>query len=150
MTRFGGESSVEVAAPAAACFELVCDTPRTPEWQRAIRAVEVLELDSAGRTSLVRARIDPLVAQIELDLRLSYEEPRRLHMWRERGDLKDLTAAWTFEELSDDRTRVAFETEFDPGRVMSALARGPLIAKLEKLLAVQPTRGLREALESPR
>jgi ribosome-associated toxin RatA of RatAB toxin-antitoxin module len=147
LTRFGGASSVEIAAPATACFEWVCDTPRTPEWQRAIKAVEILERDDAGRTSLVRARVDAIIAQVELELRLSYEEPRTLHMYRVRGDLRDLTATWRFEELGDGRTRAAFETEFDPGRVMSALARGPIVGRLERLLAGQPPEGLRQALE---
>ena len=147
MSRFSGSSCVEVAAPALACFELVCDTPRTPEWHQAIADVEILERDAEERTSLVTARIDALVAKVEVNLRLSYESPCVVHMSRESGDLRDLTATWTFEELAHGRTRAAFHTDFDPGRLLSMLAKGPVIARLRTLLAEQPTAGLRQAVE---
>lgn len=150
MSRFGGQSSAQVAAPAAACFQLVCDTPRTPEWQQAIAAVEVLESDRDGRASLVRARIDALIARVELDLRLTYEQERSLHMRRVSGDLRDLTAIWTFEDLGERGTLACFEIDFDPGRALSLLARGPVEARLRSLLAEQPPEGLRRLLEVPR
>jgi hypothetical protein len=73
MTRFGGAHSAEVAASPRACFQLVCDTPRTPDWQQAVAAVEVLERDGDGRASLVRTSIDALVDRVRVDLRISYE-----------------------------------------------------------------------------
>jgi ribosome-associated toxin RatA of RatAB toxin-antitoxin module len=148
VSRFGGSSSAEINAPAGVCFQWVCDTPRTPDWHQAIEAVEVLERDGAGRTSLVKARIDAVVAQVELDLRLTYEEEHVLHMRRESGDLKQLTATWVFEDLGGGRTHAGFRTEFDPGRVLSMLARGPLLSRLEALLAKQPPEGLKQALEA--
>ncbi len=147
MSDFGGECSVEIAAPAAVCFELVCDTPRTPDWHQAITAVEVLERDDDGRTSLVRARIDALVTRVQVELRLSYEEHRTVHMRRESGDLSNLTATWTFEDLGDGRTQAGFQTQFDPGRMLSLLAKGPVVARLENLLAKQPPEGLKRAVE---
>jgi ribosome-associated toxin RatA of RatAB toxin-antitoxin module len=148
LSRFGGVSAAEIRAPAAVCFELVCDTPRTPEWHEAIAAVEVLERDSDGRTSLVRTSIDATVTQIQLDLRCTYEQGRVLHMRRESGDLKDLTATWVFEDLGDGCTRAGFRTEFDPGRVLSLLAKGPIFGRLETLLTKQPPEGLRQAVEA--
>ncbi len=139
---------MEIAAPVAVCFQWVCDTPRTPEWHQAIAAVEVLERNDEGRTSLVRVRIDAMVTQVELNLRLSYEEPRVLHMRRESGDLRHLTATWEFEELGDMRTHASFQTEFDPGRVLSLLAKGPIVGRLEALLAKQPPGGLKQAIEA--
>ncbi|MGO8905535.1 MAG: type II toxin-antitoxin system RatA family toxin [Solirubrobacteraceae bacterium] len=148
MSDFGGESSVEIAAPAAVCFELVCDTPRTPDWHQAIAAVEVLERDGHGRTSLVRASIDALVTRVQVELPLSYEEHRALYMRRESGDLTDLTVTWTFEDLGDGRSQASFQIQFDPGRVLSMLARGPVVARLETLLAKQPPEGLKRAVET--
>ena len=149
MTRFGGQSSARLAAPPAACFQVVCDTPRTPEWHQAIAGVEVLETDGGGRTSLVRARIDALIARVQVDLRLTYEQERSLHMRRESGDLRDLTVIWTFEDLGEQGTLACFQIDFDPGRALSLLARGPVVARLEALLAEQPPEGLRRALEVP-
>jgi ribosome-associated toxin RatA of RatAB toxin-antitoxin module len=148
LSRFGGSSSAEIAAPAAACFQWVCDTPRTPDWHEAIAAVEVLERDGDGRTSLVAASINAMVAQVKLNLRLTYEEDRTLHMERESGDLKHLTVTWSFEDLGDGRTRASFQTEFDPGRILSLLAKGPIFARLETLLTKQPPEGLKQAVEA--
>ena len=150
MSRFSGSSCVDVGAPAAVCFELVCDTPRTPQWHQAITAVEVLDRDADGRTSLVRTKVDALVVGVEVILRLSYEEPRIVHMSRESGDLRDLAVTWTFEEVGEGLTRAGFETEFDPGRVLSTLARGPLVAQLRARLAEQPPAGLKRAIEGDR
>ena len=147
MTVFSGASSVDIAAPVADCFELVCDTARTPQWHQAICGVEILERDADGRTSLVRAKIDAMVARVDLTLRLRYEEPHVVSMSRESGDLRQLSATWTFEELGHGRTAASFHTEFDPGRVLSVFARGPIIERLRALLAEQPTTGLKHAIE---
>lgn len=147
MSRFGGASSAEIAAPVAACFELVCDTLRTPEWHRAVTATVILERDGEGRTSLVRTSIDAIVTHVAVDLRLTYG-PCALHMERESGDLRDLTATWMFEDLGDGRTRAMFQTEFDPGRFLSLLATGPVVRRLEAHLAEQPPNGLKRAVEA--
>jgi ribosome-associated toxin RatA of RatAB toxin-antitoxin module len=147
LTRFSGQSSVEVAASPEACFDLVCDTPRTPTWHEAIRAVEILERDADGRTSLVRAHVDALVATVALDLRLSYQQPGLVRMLREGGDLRDFTATWTFDQSEHGQTRAGFEMQLDPGRGLSLLARGPLVARLRTLLAEQPPLGLKRAVE---
>ncbi len=147
LSRFGGASSAEIAAPIAACFELVCDTLRTPEWHRAVMATMILERDDEGRTSLVKTSIDAIVTQVAVDLRLSYDGQRALRMERVSGDLRDLTATWTFEDLGGGRTQANFQTEFDPGRVLSLLAASPVVRKLEAHLAEQPPDGLRQAVE---
>ena len=148
MSTFGGGASAEVGVPASVCFDLVCDTPRIPEWHRAIKTVETLERDEQGRASLVRTRIDALVAQLEVDLRITYDEPSAVRMWRESGDLRDLFACWTFEDIGDGRAIASFSTEFDPGPLLSRFARGPLYRRLESLLAGQPPEGLKQAAES--
>ncbi len=151
VTRFAGGSSVIIDAPVAACFEMVCDTPRTPEWHQAIQATEVLERDADGRTSLVRVSIDAIVTRVKVELRLDYSDSREVSMRRESGDLRDLTVLWTFDDVGQDRSRATFETEFDPGRVLSAFARGPVYARLQTLLAEQPPAGLKRQVEhSPR
>ncbi len=127
---------------------MVCDTKRTPEWQKAVAAMEVLERSDDGRAALVKTSIDALVARVTVDLRFTYEHPHRIHMERESGDLKRVTVDWMFEDLGDGRTKASFATEFDPGRVLSLLAKGPVVGKLEALLAAQPPEGLKEVLEA--
>jgi hypothetical protein len=48
---------------------------------------------------------------------------------------------------ADGRTHAGFQTEFDPGRVLSLLAKGPIVGTLESLLARQPPAGLKLAVE---
>ncbi len=148
MSGFGGGASVEIHAPPAACFQTVADTLRTPEWHKSIEAVQILQRDPDGRTSLVAATIDAQLVRVLVNLRVSYEPDRVVHMQRESGDLKDLLAIWTFEELNGGRTLARFETEFDPGRGLSLLARGPVLARLQALLAHQPAEGLKRAVEN--
>ena len=69
-------------------------------------------------------------------------------MRRESGDLKHLTVTWTFEALGDGRAHASFQTEFDPGPILSLLAKGPLFARLEALLTKQPPEGLKQAIEA--
>lgn len=147
MSRFGGSSSVRVAASASSCFELVCDAPRTPEWHEAITTVTVLERGEEGRPSLVRARIAAIVVCVEVDLRVTYWQYRAVCMRRESGDLRELTAAWTFRPVDSKTTHASFRAEFDPGPKLSLLARGPIITRLTALLAEQPPSGLKRALE---
>ena len=147
MATFSGSSAVEIDAPPQACFDLVCDATRTPDWQQAVTSAEVLERDCDGRASLVRTRIDAIVDRIELDLRFSYAWPHRIEIERESGELKRLTASWTFEDVGAGRTRATYATQLDPGRVASLLARGPIVAKLRELITQQPPRGLKAMLE---
>jgi ribosome-associated toxin RatA of RatAB toxin-antitoxin module len=149
MTRFEGSSSAQIAVPLAECFALVCDYPRTPEWHKVVQAVEVLDRDEAGRARLVSTKLDAMVAQVQVRLLFTYEGERALHMRRVSGDLKDLSVSWTFEELGSGGTLAHFRTEFDPGRLLSLLARGPVIERLQELLALQPPEGLKQALEAP-
>lgn len=147
MSSFEGASAAEIRAPAAACYELACDARLTPSWHRAITAVEILEQEEGGRASLGRARIDALLTTLEVDLALSYTGDRQIHMSRMAGDLRRCAATWTFEELGEERTRAGFQAEFDPGRTLSLLGRGPVRARLEHLLFKQPPLGLRLAVE---
>ncbi len=139
---------MEIEASALSCFAVVCDTERTPQWHQVVAAAEVLERDSKGRASLVRTTLDAMIARVRVDLRFTYEEPRAIRIERESGDLRSMTATWSFEELGDGRTLARYETFFDPGRVLSMLAKGPMVARVEELVTQQPPRGLKQALSS--
>jgi hypothetical protein len=69
-------------------------------------------------------------------------------MQRESGDLRHLVVSWTFQELPAGRTQADFRIDVDPGRLLSVLAKGPVVARLEALLAEQPPEGLKRAVES--
>lgn len=147
MASFGGSAAIEIDASPRECFELVCDAARASDWQQAVTAAQVLERGADGRAALVRTGIDAIVDRIEVDLRFEYEPYERIRISREAGELRSATATWTFEALAGGRTLATYTTEIDPGRVASMLARGPIVARLERLLVAQPPQGLRRALE---
>ncbi len=146
MTEFGGAAAVEIDAPPLSCFAVVCDTERTPEWHEVVAVAEILERDAAGRASLVRATLDAMIARVRVDLRFTYREPLQIRIEREAGDLRSMSATWIFEEIGDGRTLARYETAFDPGRALSMLARGPIVGRIEELIAQQPPRGLKQAM----
>ncbi len=137
---------MEIDASPLSCFAVVCDTERTPEWHEVVAAAEILERDSRGRASLVRTTLDALIARVRVDLRFTYEEPHAIRIERESGDLRTMTACWIFEELGDGRTLAHYETFFDPGRMLSMLAKGPIAGRIEDLVTQQPPRGLKQAM----
>jgi ribosome-associated toxin RatA of RatAB toxin-antitoxin module len=143
----GGEASVEVGAPVAACFALAADIERAPDWQGGRHRNTVLERDAAGRPSRVRTSVDISVKEVGMELVLEYDEPRAVSWRRVAGDLKELTGSWRFEELGPHRTRATYATRADPGRVLGPLVRGPVAAKVYEILVTSPPEGLRRELE---
>ncbi len=137
---------MEIDAPPTSCFAVVCDTERTPEWHEVVTDAEILERDRQGRASLVRTTLDAKIARVRVDLRFRYREPSEIRIERESGDLRSMTSTWRFEELGDNRTLARYETVFDPGRALSMLARGPIVTRLEELVAQQPPHGLKQAM----
>ena len=51
--------------------------------------------------------------------------------------------------LDGGRTLATYSLAFDPGRVLSMLARGPVVDRVRKHLAKRPPEGLKRAAESP-
>jgi ribosome-associated toxin RatA of RatAB toxin-antitoxin module len=134
MAVLRGERTVDVDAPPSRCFQIAADLRRAPEWQPALRSVEVLEADGAGRPALVRASFDAKVRTLGETLRFAYEEPGAITWHQERGDVKALRGWWRLEELAADRTRATYGLEVDPGRMLGLLLRGPAEASVREHL----------------
>jgi ribosome-associated toxin RatA of RatAB toxin-antitoxin module len=147
MPDFGGSFSVDIDAPAARCYEVAADVESAPEWHGSMKAAAALEHDADGRPTLVDAQFDAIVTSAKLKLRFAYEPPTRMSWERESGDLRSLRGAWTFEELAPNRTRATYTLDFDPGRVLSMLARGPVVGKVTDHLGRRPPEGLKRAVE---
>jgi uncharacterized membrane protein len=142
-----GSRTVEVQAPAARCYAIAADLERAPQWQRSLRAVEVLERDGVGRPTLARTEWDAGVRTIHAELRVAYE-PGRIAFRQERGDVKALSAAWTIEDLGSDRARVTYELAADPGMVLGLLLRGPAEEAVREHLLGGAVEGLRERAQA--
>ncbi len=134
MGQLGGKKSIEVDASIAACWAVAADTASAPQWQDGLEAMDVLERDAEGRPSLVETTSDAKVRKVKAQVRFTYQEPTRVSWSQEKGDLKRLDGAWVLEELGPERTRVTYELDGDPGRVLGMLIRGPVEGKITDVM----------------
>jgi ribosome-associated toxin RatA of RatAB toxin-antitoxin module len=124
-----GETTIDVDASPEACFGLVAQLDRYPEWQTQVRCATIIERDGDGRPLVVETTSDARVREITYRLRYAYDEPRGMSWTYVDGDVKDLNGEYRFEPI-DGGTRVTFRLEVDPGRRLGLLLRGPLADKV--------------------
>jgi ribosome-associated toxin RatA of RatAB toxin-antitoxin module len=130
----GGSASTEINAPLQRVWEEVEDVLAAPEWQGGLVAVTALERDEMGRPTLVESESDIKVRHVKTQVRFVYEAPARLTWTQEKGDLKSVEGSWTLEDLGEGRTRVTFELDADPGRVLGMVIRGPVESAARAML----------------
>ena len=124
MASYGDCQSVEIDAPPQACFDALSDFERLPEWQGAVKDVEVLERDESGRGTVVEYVVDARVKTVRYRLRQVYDEPHRLASEYLGGDFRDFCGEWRFKPLGDGtRTRAELDLQIDPGRFVPGVVR---------------------------
>jgi ribosome-associated toxin RatA of RatAB toxin-antitoxin module len=148
MGTIRGERTVEIAAALDAVYAVAADIERAPEWQPALKAVEVHERDGDGRATSVETESDAKVRVIRAHLRFAYEEFSAITWDQERGDVKALHGWWHLEDLGTGRTRATYGLEVDPGRMLGMLLRGPAEGKVRDFLVGGAAEGLKERAEA--
>jgi ribosome-associated toxin RatA of RatAB toxin-antitoxin module len=128
MPAYGQCLHDEIDAPPEACFAALTDFERLPEWQRAVRAVHVLERDDRGRGVVVEFEVDAKVRTVRYRLRQIYDAPHRLGSEYLGGDFRDMGGEWRFRPLPGGRTLAELDLAIDPGRFVPGPVRG-LIAE---------------------
>ena len=123
MPSYGDCRSAEIAGSPQACFDALTDYERLPEWQGAVKEVEVLERDERGRGSVVEYVVDARVRTVRYTLRQVYDEPHRLGSEYLGGDFRDFSGEWRFEPIGDGRTRAELDLRIDPGRFVPGIVR---------------------------
>jgi ribosome-associated toxin RatA of RatAB toxin-antitoxin module len=104
-----------IEAEPAVCFAEITDYETFPEWQAAVKEVQVLSRDKEGRGRDVRFQIDAKVREVTYTLRYSYE-PLRLITWDYvEGDVKSVDGEYTFEDQGDGTTMATYSLDIDPG-----------------------------------
>ena len=78
MPDYGDCQTAEIDATPQACFGAMTDYERLPEWQGAVRRVDVLERDAHGRGRVVEYEVDARVKRVRYCLRQIYDEPHRI------------------------------------------------------------------------
>jgi ribosome-associated toxin RatA of RatAB toxin-antitoxin module len=142
MPAYGECQSAEIDATPQACFDALTDFERLPDWQGAVRKVEVLERDEQGRGAIVEYEVDARVKRVRYRLRQVYDEPHRLASEYLGGDFRDFGGEWRFIELDDGRTRAELDLRIDPGR----LVPGPVRALIADAVMNRALRDLQRHL----
>lgn len=151
MADLEGSRSIEIAAPPERCFAIAADLDRVPEWHGAMKNIQVLERDDAGRAAVVESELDASVARVRMRLRFHYDEPLGLHWTRESGDLRSLEGSWRFQEQDGGLTVATYTLEIGVGRRLALLVktvRGPVRDRVESLLTDRPVEGLKARAEA--
>ncbi|HUA12540.1 MAG TPA: SRPBCC family protein [Solirubrobacteraceae bacterium] len=145
MANLTGSRTVEIAAPVSRCFAIAADLDLVPEWHGVITAIRVLDRDKSGRATLVDTDMHAAVAQLQVRLLFSYEEPHHIAWTRVGGNLRSLEGSWRFQAVNPHRTLATYQLEIGVNNRLALLARtlrGPARARVETLLADRPVEGL--------
>jgi uncharacterized membrane protein len=109
------EQQVVVGAPPQSCFDALLGYETFPDWQSAVKWVEVVTRDREGRGREVHFEIDAKVRTVRYELEYSYEPPHRI-AWRYLGgDVKDVDGEFIFEDRGNDTTLATYSLALDPG-----------------------------------
>ena len=109
------ERQITVTGTPQECFAALTDYESFPDWQRAVRSVEVLSRDAEDRGEMVAFQIDAKVRSIAYTLSYSYEPPH-LISWRfVEGDPKDVEGDFTLEDNGDGTTLATYSLVLDLG-----------------------------------
>ena len=109
------EQQVVIQAPPQACFDALLEYETFPDWQSAVRWVEVVSRDDEGRGREVHFEVDAKIRSIRYELEYSYEPPHRI-AWRYLdGDIRDVDGEFIFEDRGDGSTLATYSLALDPG-----------------------------------
>ena len=109
------EHSAEIDAAREVCFAALLDYESFPQWQRAVKAVEVLNRDDEGRGRDVEFKIDAKLRTVRYVLRYSYEPPGWIGWSYVEGDVKDVSGEFVLEQSDDGMTLATYRLALDPG-----------------------------------
>ena len=107
--------SLVIEAEPAVCFAAITDYETFPEWQLAVKRVDVLSRDDHGRGLEVRFTIDAKVRQVGYTLRYSYEPPHLVSWDYVDGDVRSVDGEFVFEDQRDGTTMATYSLRIDPG-----------------------------------
>jgi hypothetical protein len=138
MGRKRAERQLEVAGSPQQCFDAITDYESFPDWQRAVKGVEVLSRDRAGRGRRVAFEIDAKLRTVRYTLDYSYEAPHLVSWSYVEGDPRDVAGELVLDQGSDGVTLATYSLRIDagvwlPGPVISLLRDQVMQGALEDL-----------------
>ena len=130
---------MEIEGTPQECFDALVDYETFPDWQSAVKSVDVLTRDKDGRGEEVEFEVDAKVRTISYTLRYHYEEPHRITWDYLDGDIKHIDGEFILEDRGDGSTLATYSLDLDPGVWLPG--------KLAKVLNEQVMRGSVEDLK---
>ncbi|HEX6115559.1 MAG TPA: SRPBCC family protein [Solirubrobacterales bacterium] len=137
------EQSAEVDAPTGLCFETIVDYETFPEWQRAVKRVEVHERDAEGRGKVVEFHVDIAVRKLRYVLDYHYEPPHRIWWDFVEGDYaRDIGGEYRLEPR-EGATLATYSVTVEP----AVPVPGFLARRLEREMMKRSVEDLRREAE---
>jgi hypothetical protein len=128
MGRKHAERQIQIAGEPADCFDAITDYESFPDWQRAVKDVDVISRDGRGRGKEVAFEIDAKLRTVRYTLDYSYEEPHHVSWAFVEGDPKDVDGELVLEGGSDGGTLATYSLRIDPGVWLP----GPVVSLLNE------------------
>ena len=139
------EHSAEIEVARENCFAALLEYETFPDWQRAVKSVDVLSRDDAGRGREVEFQIDAKLRSVRYVLRYSYEPPGWIGWDYVEGDVKDVDGEMVLEDRGDGTTLATYSLALDPGVWLP----GPLQKVLNDQVMKGSVEDLKRRVESP-
>lgn len=135
--------SIEIDAPAMACFDVAADVESYPQWAAGVKEVEILERDDLGRARRAAFVLEGFVKEIAYELVYHYDPPH-LMSWRAdpSPDIEMLEGSYSFTE-EDGVTEVVYALSVLPTFTIPGFVR----RQAEKQIVTTALRGLRQQVK---
>ena len=101
-------SSIVIIAPVETIKEILYDVEKYPEWIKDMKNVNVLTRDDQNRGKHIQFTVDAKFKKITYTINNDYGDMDITTTYVE-GDLDDVNAKYTFEQVDDDTTKVNYE-----------------------------------------
>jgi uncharacterized membrane protein len=140
-----GEQHTVIHAAPQACFDAITDYETFPDWQDAVKSVEVVSRYPDGRGREVAFEVDARVKAIAYRLEYSYDEPVLVTWDYLGGDVKDIAGEYRFEEQDDGTTLATYTVALDAGMWLP----GPVARVLNNQVMKRSVEDLKRRVEGP-
>ncbi len=142
MAVYEATQTVQIDAAPSACFAVLTDYDRMPEWQSRVVESRVLSTDEAGRASEVQYAIDVTLRTVHYRLAHSYDAPGFIGSRYLGGDFRDFAGDYHLQ-TSGPGTHVTFHLRIDPGLRLP----GPIVRMLNEAVMGRALQDLKRRVE---
>ncbi|MEX0659769.1 MAG: SRPBCC family protein [Egibacteraceae bacterium] len=115
--------SITVQAVPDAVMDVIADFEAYPEWQREIKAVEVLETDDDGWGTAVRFTVDAKIFSMTYVLGYTYTDDAMRWTLLEGDQVSKIDGSYLLADKGDGTTEVTYDLEVVPAISLPKMVR---------------------------